>query len=241
MKNTDLALIASALLAVGVACAGWFIGKGFITSRSADRFVTVKGVAEQTVDADLALWPIRFVVTGNSLEEAQAKIVNDAALIMAFLTEAGVSADAIDAQPAEVTDLHAQAYRSGPVAKRFILGQTIMVRSPDVSLVVRANAGIGELIRQGVVLSSEGQKGPFYLFTRLNDIKPAMIAEATASAREAAEQFARDADSRIVGIRRANQGVFQILPRDRAPGIFEQKQRQKTVRVVSTLQYILAE
>ena len=66
-----------------------------------------------------------------------------------------------------------------------------------------------------------GPGGPTYVFTKLNDLKPPMIAEATARAREAAEQFARDARSELGGIRRANQGIFEILPRDQAPGIFE--------------------
>ncbi len=241
MTTTGTALIASALLAAGIACAGWFIGNGFVEGRGADRFVTVKGVSEQPVEADLAIWPVRYVATGNDLEQTQAKIVGDAALVTRFLSEAGLPEDAVRTEPAEVTDLFAQAYRSGPVANRFILSQTVMVRTTDVGRVAQANAEVGRLIQQGVVLSSEGQKGPFYLFTRLNDIKPGMIAEATASARQAAEQFARDADSQIVGIRRAHQGVFQILPRDRAPGITETKQRHKIVRVVSTLDYILGE
>jgi hypothetical protein len=241
MKNTDLGLIASALLAVGVACAGWFIGKGFIESRSTDRYVTVKGVAEKAVEADLVIWPIRYVSTGNVLEDVQSKITNDAAIVTTFLEDMGLPDAAIEVQPADVTDLFAQAYRSGPVPNRFILSQTVMVRSSEVGRVAEANAELGTLIRQGVVLSTDGQKGPFFIFTQLNDVKPSMIAEATANAREAAEQFARDADSKIVGIRRANQGVFQILPRDRAPGIVEPRQRHKIVRVVSTLHYLLGE
>jgi len=84
-----------------------------------------------------------------------------------------------------------------------------------------------------------GDNTPTFLFTRLNDLKPAMIAEATARAREAATQFAKDADSRLGGIRRANQGVFVILPRDQAPGIQEERQLRKILRVVSTIDYYL--
>ena len=73
----------------------------------------------------------------------------------------------------------------------------------------------------------------------VNDLKPQMIAEATASAREAAEQFAKDSGSRLSGIRQASQGIFQILPRDRAPGVMEESQVNKTVRVVSTVEYSL--
>ena len=50
-----------------------------------------------------------------------------------------------------------------------------------------------DLVDPGVVLISGeeyGPGGPTFLFTKLNDLKPAMIAEATANARAAAEQFA---------------------------------------------------
>jgi len=91
-----------------------------------------------------------------------------------------------------------------------------------------------------VVLSSDyGPSGPLYLFSRLNEIKPEMIAEATAAAREAAEQFARDASADVGDLRRANQGVFEIRARDQAAGIPEEQQPVKTVRVVSTVEYYL--
>jgi hypothetical protein len=73
----------------------------------------------------------------------------------------------------------------------------------------------------------------------LNSLKPPMIKEATARAREAAAQFAQDSRSELAGIKRASQGVFEILPRDQAPGISEESQIAKTVRVVSTVEYYL--
>jgi len=95
----------------------------------------------------------------------------------------------------------------------------------------------------GVVVSSggEGQMGggPTFVFSGLNQLKPAMIADATARAREAAAQFARDSDTELAGIRQANQGVFEILPRDQAQGITEESQIAKVVRVVSTIDYYL--
>jgi hypothetical protein len=111
---------------------------------------------------------------------------------------------------------------------------------PD--LVLAASQRVGELVTAGVVLSSGGEYGsggPTFVFTGLNKLKPQMIGEATARAREAAEQFARDSRSDIGGIRRASQGVFEILPRDQAQGISEASQIVKTVRVVSTIDYAL--
>lgn len=68
-----------------------------------------------------------------------------------------------------------------------------------------------------------------------------MIAEATRNARAPATQFAADSESLIGGIRRANQGLFQILPRNNPPGVIEQNQIQKTLRAVSTIEYLLVQ
>jgi hypothetical protein len=68
-----------------------------------------------------------------------------------------------------------------------------------------------------------------------------MIGEATRRAREGAAQFAKDSGSGVGGIRRANQGIFEILPRDNTPGLSEDTQVEKTVRVVSTIEYELVD
>src|SRR5690606_36377720 len=74
---------------------------------------------------------------------------------------------------------------------------------------------------------------PEFDYTRLNDIKPGLIAEATAAARESAEQFAKDSGSRLGGIRNANQGVVTISDRDQS------SPQVKKVRVVTTVEYFL--
>jgi hypothetical protein len=239
--NTLLAgPLAAVLLSIGIAVGGWFVADGLREARTGDRFVTVKGLAEREVKADMALWPMRFVATSNALDEAQAKSRADAEAIIAFLTEAGIGRDEIAVQSLEVTDLLAQAYRSGPVDSRFIVTQTLMVRSRDVDRVGAASQRLGDLVARGVVLSSDGQaSGPAYVFTGLNAIKPDMIAQATRDARAAGEQFAADSGASLGGIRSASQGLFQILPRDAAPGEMESRQISKTVRVVSTVEYAL--
>jgi len=234
-------LLSALVVAVGLVLAGKFVGDGFRAGRQEDRYVSVKGIAERDAKADLVLWPLRFVSTGNDLAAVQAKNRKDADSVRQFLTAAGVPVASIEVQGVEVTDVLANAYRSGPVDTRFIVAQTLLVRSVDVDRIAGVSQRVGELVDAGVVLSSEGGGSPYYLFTKLNDVKPAMIAEATKRAREGAEQFAADSGSRVGGIRRASQGLFQILARDDTPGTSEQRQINKTVRVVSTVDYLLVD
>jgi hypothetical protein len=228
------------ILAVAIIVAGALLGRGIVQFRLADRYVSVKGVAERDVTADVGVWPLRFVSTDDVLERAREKIESDRRRVLAFLQRAGIDSSQVSLRALEVTDAQANPYSRGPVRSRFIVTMTLVVRSKDVEGLRRAGQAVGELVAGGVVLSAGPfGSGPTYLFTRLNDLKPQMLAEATANARKAAQQFAQESKSRVGGIRRASQGVFEILPRDQAPGIEEGPEIQKTLRVVSTVDYYL--
>jgi uncharacterized protein len=82
--------LAAAVLAVGVALTGWFVGNGFIRGRTADRFVSVKGVAERDVVADLALWPLRFSSTDDNLARAQERFDVSRKAVVEFLSRHGI-------------------------------------------------------------------------------------------------------------------------------------------------------
>jgi hypothetical protein len=133
-------------------------------------------------------------------------------------------------------------YSSGQFDTRFIIAQQLVLRTTDVDRVAEANRDTSALVEQGVVLSNEyGPVRPAYLFTRIADVKPEMLEEATMRAREAAETFAADSGARLGGIRRAWQGQFSIQARDETPGVQENEQIMKTVRVVSTIDYLLVD
>jgi hypothetical protein len=243
MTGVSQAMLRTATLAVGLVLAGWFVGHGFARGRSADRYVTVKGVSEREVRANLALWPLRIVATDNDLGLAQARIAASVQQIRRFLARNRVDTAGVELQGYEVNDAYANQFRSsGEVGNRYVIRQTVMVRSEQPDVVLAASQRVGELVNAGVVLSSGGDYGsggPTFLFTQLNTLKPQMIGEATARARESAQQFARDSRSALGGIRTASQGMFEILPRDQAPGVQEESQLVKIVRVVSTVEYFL--
>ncbi|MFB2765337.1 SIMPL domain-containing protein [Marinobacter shengliensis] len=232
-------VVVAIILGISLVLSASLLKEGLTGLKTSDRYVTVKGVAEREVQADLALWPIRFVATGNTLEQAQEKARSSREAIYAFLELQAIDKSAVELQRLDVTDTRANPYQ-GEGEQKFIINQTLMVRSTQIDRIRQAAQNVSELVDSGVLLTTDyGPGGPTYLFSGLNDIKPAMIAEATAAAREAAQQFARDANASVGGLRRANQGVFQILARDQAPGVSEQQQPVKTVRVVSTVDYYL--
>lgn len=228
------------VLAIAILGAGIVVAGGLQRFRLADRYVTVKGVAERDVEADVGIWPIRFTAADDDLAIARRRIESDRGRVLDFLKKHGVDSSQVRLQRYEVLDAAANPYRTGPAGSRYIVSVTLVARTGDPGRIAAASQAVGELVASNVVLQSgDFGAGPTYLFTRLNDFKPAMLAEATRNAREAATQFARESKSTVGTIRRATQGVFEILPRDPAPGILEGSQIRKTLRVVATMDYTL--
>ena len=234
--------IGSTLVALGVASAGWFVGEGVLKGRQAERVISVKGLSERAVKADLAFWPIRYVVVGNELGKVRAELQAATDGVARFLKAQGFAEADFRVEELQVQDLLAQAYRQGRPDNRFILTQTTLVRSGDVERVAKAVRLSGELINSGVVLTGEGTQGqPSYVFTKVADLKPDMLKEATQRAREAADEFARNAEVRVGRLRSASQGVIEILPAVELENLREPQQIDKKVRVVATITYTIAD
>lgn len=227
-------LLAALLLALGLVGAGWFVAQGLARLKTADRFVTVKGSAERIVDADLVVWPLAHSVGGNDLADVQRRLDANSATIRNFFTAAGFKAAEIVVSPPRLEDRWAYAYGENRPPERFRYSTTVTLRTSDVANALVVLRRSGELVSRGVMLGAEGEAaGPDFDYTKLNDIKPALIAEATANARRSAEQFAKDSGARIGGIRSANQGVIDIGDRDQG------SPQVKKVRVVTTVEYFL--
>ncbi|MFN3581768.1 MAG: SIMPL domain-containing protein [Pseudomonas sp.] len=228
-----LGVVAALFIALALAFMAVSLKSGMLQFRDADRVVSVKGLAERTVEADLALWPINFSVVGNELDQLQGGIESQQSLIRSFLLLQGFVADDIQLSMPKITDQHANVYGSALPAERYRADATVLVRTSDVTRVKAGMQSVGELVKSGVALTQSYEFQPRFVFTQLESIKPEMIAHATQDARAAADQFARDADAEVGSIRRASQGYFSIEDVDPfTPEI-------KRVRVVTSIDYIL--
>lgn len=102
------------------------------------------------------------------------------AIVEDYLKGRGFAAEEISEGRIETNDLMTNPYRDNNYAARFILSQTVTVRSGKVDLIEQALRSSGELVSKGVVFDSQSYGSPVsYIFTRLNDIKPQMLEEAT--------------------------------------------------------------
>ncbi|MBL8201366.1 MAG: SIMPL domain-containing protein [Chromatiales bacterium] len=231
-SNNTLPAIA---LALGIVVAGYLIGEALVQTRSSQRAVSVRGLAEREVPANLALWPIVFTVTSNELGDLQRKVDDGVTKVRAFLAS-DFPAEQVSVSAPRVQDREAQGMRGdGRQLDRYSAEVTVTVRTDKIDVARKAIERSGELVKQGVAVIRSYEYNTQYLFTNLDKIKPEMIAEATKDARRAAEQFAKDSGSSVGAIRNAQQGLFSIEDRDQFSPEF------KKVRVVTTVDYYLGD
>ncbi|HID97953.1 MAG TPA: SIMPL domain-containing protein [Thermodesulfobacteriaceae bacterium] len=231
------AFVVGAFMCAGLVVLGYFLFSGIIAVKAMERTVVVKGLAEREVPADVAIWPIRFNEVDNDLNSLFTAIQKHNAIVKGFLREKGFSEDEISVSVPAITDRLAQGYvDSTKVKYRYSGSSTITVYSDKVENVRKSMKNLLELGKRGIAISGQNCNAKTeFLFTKLNDLKPAMIEEATRNAREVAERFARDSKSTLGKIKRARQGQFSIKDRDSSTPFI------KKIRVVSTLEYYLSD
>ena len=220
---------------IGLIVLGMMMPRAVDKFRSFDRTVNVKGLCEKEVKADKVIWPVVYRVMANDVQSVYDQTDSNNAAIIDFLKAGGIKDSEITVSVPEISDKYATEYGSNDRAFRYIAKNVITVYTSDVDAVLALMSRQSDLLKKGIVTGGSNQwENPVeFKYEGLNEIKPEMIEEATRNAREAAEKFAKDSDSRLGKIRTANQGTFTIENRDsNTPYI-------KKVRVVTSVTYYL--
>ena len=236
-NNKASALLLGVFIFLGLAALGYLLGNAAIKFKEYERTVTVKGLSEQEYEADIVIWPIQFNVAGNDLPGLYSSIESSTSKIRDFLIKNGIEVEEINFSPPAITDKSAQQWGDNSRAEfRYTTIQTVMVYSKNIKTVRSVMNSLSELGKKGIVfMGANYESQTEYIFSRLNDVKPVMVEEATRNAREVAQKFATDSQSSLGKIKKAYQGQFTIESRDKNnPHI-------KKIRVVSTVEYYLSD
>lgn len=242
MKTLPFWIIAVALvLSFGINAL--LIGNALQRFKMDDRSVNVKGLSEREVKADLVVWNIQTRVVydnllegSNQIDQAKNKIVN-------FLIQNQIGKEDIITEGISVIDKRANQYDNNQQnnSPRYLITQNIQVRSNNVDLVQKVSRMTGELLQAGVVISNNEYGNPIqFYFTKLNDIKPEMISEATQKAREAALKFATENDASLDRLKRANQGLFTIVDRTASLSSGEGGYASSTVDIYKNIRVVIS-
>lgn len=236
-KNIISAFLLGAFVCIGLFALGYQVSNGIVYFKSLERTVTVKGLSEREVPANIAIWPITFKEAGNDLYQLYSSIQKKNIVVLNFLESNGIKTEEITVSPPGILDKQAEGYGGSENIKfRYSANSTITIYTENVDTVRNAMTKLVDLGKSGIALARQNHQAQSqFIFTKLNEIKPEMIEEATKNAREVAEKFARDSNSKLGKIKKARQGQFSINNRDNSTPYI------KKVRVVSTIEYYLSD
>lgn len=208
------------------------LGNAIRASRADDRVVSVKGLCEREVKADKVICPFAYKEGGDNLQQLYRTIEDKNGVIIEFLKDAGISEEEITIAAPKVVDTRTE-WSGSQNRYAYIVTSVVTVCTDKVDEIIALQSRQGELLQRGIATAASWEYQTVYSFTKLNEIKPAMIETATKNARETAEKFAADSDSKLGKIKRATQGQFSITDRD------SNTPYMKNVRVVTSVDYYL--
>ncbi len=219
---------------IGLVVLGLMIPKAVGEYRSYDRTVNVKGLCEREVKADKVIWPVVYKVMADDIQSIYDQTGRNSEAILSFLEKGGIDKGEITVSVPQISDKYASEYGDNNRTYRYIAKNVITVCTDKIDIVLALMSRQSDLLKKGIVTGGNSWENPVeFKYEGLNEIKPSMIEEATKNAREAAEKFAKDSDSRLGKIKTANQGTFTIENRDsNTPYI-------KKIRVVTSTVYYL--
>ena len=219
-KNYGVWIIGLALLA--------FSAIFFLSAESFSKqgsYVEVKGLSEKIVKADTAIWSINFEVKSNNVDSLYADIEKNVTTIKTFLKEKGFEESEINVAPVYT---YQDTYKEALF--RYNSTTQLSLYTKKVDAVKVASKETLSLVKKGIVMN---QNSVSFEFSDINSVKPEMLAEALKNAKDTAQKIAQESGSSLGGLRRGNQGVFDITDKD--PGSPEYKK----IRLVSTLSFLI--
>ncbi|MEL6606649.1 MAG: SIMPL domain-containing protein [Bacteroidota bacterium] len=215
-------------LSAGIVFASIILGSSLSKMHAVSPFVDVKGLAEREVAADLVHWKLKFSVTAKKWSTLQKNMEKQTKTVVQFFHQAGFSSEEIIKHMPSIDERERFAGEDREKITIYKADMCVSILSSNIAVVQATLPKAETLVRKGVAIRHPSVR---FSFTKLNDIKPDMIKEATLNARKAADQFAQDSGSKVGNIRHARQGWFSISDTAR-PSI-------KKVRVITDVRYTL--
>ena len=221
---------------IGLGTLGYFFKTAFMESKNLERTVIVKGLSGKEVLSNIVIMPIKLTRTSNNLESLIIDIDNDTNKVIKFLKDNGLKDEDITLGAISIVDKMANEFSNQEFSIRYLATKVVNIYSSEIEKVRALSGKLSELSQAGILFKTDDYDSKIeYVYTKLNDIKPSMIEEATSNARAVAQKFAHDSNSKLGKIKKATQGQFEVISRDK------NSEHIKNIRIVSTVEYYLVD
>ena len=230
-------------LALGLIAAAFVLGMQFKNFRQPGT-ITVKGLSEKGYQANNAAWQTSVAVHGDTYKEALDGLEKTRPALIKFLQKQGFSSQEIQILNPVVdphyVQVHSENGSSRQVQDGFDGEQKIMVKTQNLVTVQKANQAILSLRAVNETIRFEQ---PEYLIGNLEEIKHALINQATEDAYKRAQEFSKNSGGKVGVMRSASQGSFNIYADSGSAesadygGVYDKSTVGKLVRLVVTIEY----
>ncbi len=232
------------LISVTVIASVFILGAAYKYRFKSSETIVVTGLAEQDFTSDLIVWTGSFSRTSFDLKTAYANLKDDELRVTQYLQQKGVPENAMVFSSTGIQKNFSEKYDTngravGSEFNGYTLVEKIKVESKEIDKIEQLSREITELLQQGIEFSSAQ---PSYYYTKLNELKINLLADASKDGKIRAETIAKNAGSSLGSIRKATMGVFQITGKNDNEnysygGAFNTTSKQKTASITLKVEY----
>lgn len=220
-------------LAIGL---GAVVLAGGIRDRNRNDTISVTGSAKARIVSDYVVWDATVASQADTPQAALPPLTRYSEQVRAFLTAQGAQPEEVSESPVATDTLTDNEGR----LTGYRLTRTFEVRSdrvPAISALVQASQ---KLLAQGVPLQAQS---PQYVYTKLADLRPKLLADATRDALGRAKVLVEATGGALGGLRSVNVGVFQVTAPNSTEvsdyGVYDTSTLRKDVTAVVNVAFAL--
>lgn len=240
------ALVLGAAVVVSAVTSVWVASRAYQErgreGREAGQTIVVKGSSRQRITSDLANWRIVVRGEGKDLPGTYDALAAGAARVERFLTEQGFAPGAWTLGAIETTTFFARDEKGNSTREvtGYALSRDFSLETPDVARVAKAAGEVTTLIKEGVLVFSGT---PQFYYSKLPDMRVAILGEASRDARVRAEEVAKNAGSVVGEVRGAQMGPLQVVRPNSTEvsygGVYDTGTIEKDVTAVVTVTFAI--
>ncbi|MVN89283.1 DUF541 domain-containing protein [Deinococcus sp. HMF7620] len=245
------AVLATAIASAAFVATGIFVVRGLTDLKNASDVINVTGSARRSITSDLAVWT--FTVRSESEDSLQAAYAQFRAAQPAldrFVRGQNFSAEElrrepVSAAPETYTVIETIGGENEEVERtRYVVSQAYRAQSGDIAkiqtAVGAATASFVDASTGGVTVESGAIS---YLYTKLADVRLALLKDASQDAQRRAQAIAESAGNEVGAVKNARMGVFQITPRFETSvedsGSYDTRSLEKDVTAVVEIDFVV--
>lgn len=211
-KNRIIGNIIIALILSAAMIASCFIGVNGLAEYKRKKYdIDIKGYTTQKITSDLIVWSGIYDIDSENLKDGYNVLEGTKKIVKSYLMDKGIAEEDLVFSSISIHEnyiVNEQGVNTNEIGS-YRLAQTVTISSNEIDKVTDISRNATELLNEGVHLESYA---PEYHYTKIEDLKVSMLADATKDATKRAGLIAENAGSKLGKLTNAKVSSIKITP-----------------------------